>query len=254
MTGRIHRKPYLLAALVAVLLGGHAYAAPPFRTDDPEPVEYHHWEIYGFSTGTREASDTSGVLPGVEANYGAAPELQLHVAASLAYDRPSGSGTKFGVGDTEFGAKYRFVQEDENGWRPQIGIFPAIDIPTGNQSRGLGTGHTHAFLPVWLQKGFGDWTVDMGGGYWLNPGPQNKNYWFAGTLLSRKVTEALSLGGEVFHQTADTIGGVPSTGFNLGGIYDLTDRDHLLLSVGRGIQNASATNRFSYYVGYQLTL
>jgi hypothetical protein len=249
-----------LTALIFVVAGfaiavptDHAVAAPPFRTDDPEPVEYQHWEIYGFATGTHKAGDSSGVLPGVEANYGAAPELQLHVATSLAYDRTSGNNPKFGVGETELGAKYRFIQEDDDGWRPQIGVFPEIVVPTGDDRRGLGTGHTHAFLPVWLQKGFGDWTLDGGGGYWINPGPNNKDYWFAGVLLNRRITEQFTLGTEIFHQTADTEDGVDSSGFNFGGIYDLTDSDHFLLSLGRGIQNASATNQFSYYVGYQLT-
>jgi hydrogenase/urease accessory protein HupE len=76
---------------------------------------------------------------------------------------------------------------------------------------------------------------------------------FAGWLLQRQVTEKLALGAEVFHQTADTDGGQDSSGFNIGGVYDLTGDDHLLLSLGRGIQNASATNRFSYYLAYQRT-
>jgi hypothetical protein len=29
-----------------------AIAGPPFRTDDPEPVEYGHYEFYTFFSGT----------------------------------------------------------------------------------------------------------------------------------------------------------------------------------------------------------
>lgn len=72
-------------------------------------------------------------------------------------------------------------------------------------------------------------------------------------MLQRQITKQLALGGEVFHQTADKIGGKDSTGFNLGGIYDLTDNYHLLFSAGRGIQNVTATNQFSYYLAFQLT-
>ena len=58
--------------------------------------------------------------------------------------------------------------------------------------------------------------------YWINQDDNlgDKNYWFFGWLLQRKVTEKLTLGGEIFHQTADTVAGVDSTGFNLGGQYD----------------------------------
>lgn len=250
---RLRTQFFIVVSLAVSLLAVPALAGPPFRTDDPEPVEYRHWEIYGFATGTHKSGDSSGVLPGVEINYGAAPDLQLHVMAPLAYDRASGGNTKHGIGDVELGAKYRFIQEDDDGWRPQIGVFPMIEVPTGDNNRGLGTGHTHAFLPVWLQKSVGDWTTYGGGGYWINPGPGNKDYWFAGWLLQRQVTEQLALGAEVFHQTADTEGGVDSSGFNVGGVYDIDDNDHLLMSAGRGIQHASATNQFSYYVGYQLT-
>ena len=111
----------------------------------------------------------------------------------------------------------------------------------------------HAFLPVWVQKSFGDWTTYGGGGYWINPGGGNRNYWFAGWLLQRQITKALAIGGELFHQTADTVGGHDSTGFNLGGIYDFTDNYHLLLSAGRGLENAHATNEFSYYIAFQWT-
>ena len=63
-----------------------------------------------------------------------------------------------------------------------------------------------AFIPIWLQKDFGDWTTYGGGGYWINPGPGNRNYWFAGWLLQRQVTKQLALGAEVFHQTASMAG------------------------------------------------
>ena len=49
------------------------------------------------------------------------------------------------------------------------------------------------------------------------------------------------------------IGGDGQTGFNFGGVYDITDHHHILFSAGRGVQNVSTTNELSYYVGYQLT-
>lgn len=245
------RLPVLCAA--AALVVPAALAGPPYRTDDPEPVELGHWEVYGFSTGTKVEGDTAGTLPGLEVNYGAAPDLQLHLIAPVAFNAPAGGPTSFGAGDTELGFKYRFVAEDKDGWRPQIGIFPLFEAPTGDVRRGLGTGHPHEFFPVWIQKSFGDWLTYGGGGYWHNPGAGNKDYWFTGWLLQRQVTEALALGAEVFHQTADVVGGSASTGFNVGAVYDFTDNYHLLFSAGRGIQDAPATNEFSYYIAFQWT-
>jgi hypothetical protein len=136
-----------------------AIAGPPFRTDDPEPVEYGHYEFYTFFSGTHVTGDRSGVGPGFELNYGLIPEGQFHVVAPLAFDNPSGSPSQFGIGDTELGFKYRFIREDEKGWRPQVGVFPFLEVPTGDQNLGLGAGHWREYLPLWVQKSFGDWTT-----------------------------------------------------------------------------------------------
>lgn len=229
-----------------------AIAGPPFVTDDPEPVDYGHWEVYGYTQGTHGHDDSAGSLPATEANYGAFPGVQLHIAASLAFDRSDGH-TRSGPGDTELGAKLRFIEEDGQGWRPMVSFFPMLDLPTGSAGHSLGSGHLHGFLPVWAQKSWGSWTSYGGGGYDINPGDGNRNYWLAGWLLQRKLTDTFTFGGELFHRSADTAGGSDSSGFNLGGSYDLSARDHLLASVGRGFQNAGSTNEFSWYFGYQWT-
>lgn len=240
-------------ALATIINAGPAFAGPPFLTDDPEPVDYGHWEIYSFSMATKTHDDTGGTLAGVEVNYGAAPNLQLHMIAPLAFDSPNGGGTQIGAGDIELGAKYRFVDPGPDDWFPQIGVFPLVEVPTGDAQRGLGAGHLREFLPIWMQKDFGKWTTYGGGGYWINPGAGNKDYWFAGWLLQRQITDQLTLGGELFHQTADTAGGRDSSGFNVGGVYDFTEHHHLLFSAGRGLQNMPETNEFSYYLGFQWT-
>lgn len=247
------RRIVFLSFILTIAALSQVQAGAPFVTDDPEPVEYGHWEITGFSQATHLSGERSGTLAGIDINYGASPDLQVHLIAPLAFDKRAGAGTKIGYGDTELGAKYRFIDENEDGWRPAVAVFPIVTLPTGDDDRGLGAGHTREFLPLWLEKNFGDWRTFGGGGYWNNPGEGNKNYWFAGWALQRQVTEDLSLGGEVFHQTANTDGGKSSSGFNLGGIYDLTENYHLLVSAGRGIRNVSSTNRFSYYVGFQWT-
>jgi len=217
------------------------------------PVELNHWEIYEFSTATHVEGDTAGILSGIDANYGAAPDLQLHAAVPIAFDKPTGGGMVLGYGDTEFGFKYRFMTEDENGWRPQAAIYPAIDFPTGNPARNLGTGHTHMFLPTWVQKSFGDWTTFAGVGYWINPGVGNRDYWYFGWAVQRQIADNLAIGGEVFHQTPNTVGGKDQTGFDLGATFDLNEHYHLMFSAGQGIQNRVTTNAFTYYAALQFT-
>jgi hypothetical protein len=243
----------VLGLSAACLSASPASAGPPFITDDPEPVDLGHWEVYGFSAGTHTQADTGGALGGMEVNYGAAPNLQLHLIVPLAFDEPKGGDLKTGLGDTEFGVKYRLVTPGKDDWFPQVGVFPLVEAPTGDAEQGLGAGATRVYLPVWLQKDVGKWTTYGGGGYWINPGPGARNYWFAGWLVQNQVTDNLALGVEAFHQTAQTLGGKESSGFNIGAIYDFNEHYHLLMSAGRGLQNAEATNAASYYVAIQHT-
>ncbi|MGA7384488.1 MAG: hypothetical protein WBW81_07300 [Methylocella sp.] len=246
-----------------LLLSSSALAGPPFVTDDPEPVDYLHWELYTFSMGTHAMAETDGVAPSFEINYGVLPNVQLHVQPGMAVHEAGGGPVEWGPGDTEFGVKYRFIEQGKTSWVPSAAIYPLLEAPTGDAARGLGTGRTHAFVPLWVQKDFDDWTTYGGGGYWINPGPGNKNYWLMGWVLQRKITGKLALGVELFHQTPNAIGGVPSTGFNFGsvpstgfnagGIYDFTDHYHFLFSFGKGLQHAKETNEFSWYIGLQAT-
>ncbi len=132
-------------------------------------------------------------------------------------------------------------------------VYPAVDFPSGEAVRNLGTGHMHAFLPVWVQKSLGNWTTFAGVGYWINPGVGDRDYWYLGWALQRQIADKLTIGGEIFYQTSNTIGGKDQAGFTLGATYDLSEHYHLLFSVGEGVQNRSTTNVFTYYVSLQLT-
>lgn len=240
-------------ALLLAGLSGAAFGGPPFRTDDPEPVDAGHWELNLFSQGTQTSGGMIAVLPAFEANYGAAPNLQLHAIVPVGYQHLSGMRAGFGLGDMELGVKYRFITPGENDWYPQVAIFPLVEVPIGNQRMGLSTGHAQVFLPVWLQKDFEPWSIYGGGGYWINPGIGNKDYWFFGAALWRQIGTDFHLGAEVFHQTPSVVGAKASTGFNLGAVYDISEHWHVLSSAGTGMQNQSSTNQFSYYLGIQLT-
>ncbi len=226
-----------------------ARGGPPFLTDDPEPVEYQHCEINLASTYQHGAGDSNGTLPFVEFNYGVAPNVQLHLLAPAAFDAPEGGARQYGYGDTELGIKYRFI--DEAVGRPQVAVFPTVELPTGDGSRGLGTGHTQVYLPVWIQKSMGSWTTYGGGGYWVNPGAGNRNWWFTGWLIQKQVLPTLAIGAEIYHETPRTVAGTSDTRANLGLTWDLNDTWHVLASGGPVIQGPSG---YQTFVAVQLTL
>lgn len=238
----------LAVVLLYVSVTIPVFAGPPFRTDDPEPVEYKHWEIYVASQGSFDRNSSSFTVPHIEVNYGVVSNVQLHMIAPLGLAVATSTPTRYGFSDIELGAKYRFIQETDS--RPQVGTFPLLLLPTGKKDNGLGSGEVQVFLPLWVQKSWDSWTTYGGAGYWINPGTGNKNYWLIGWLVQRDISEFLTLGTEVFHQTPSEIYGKSSTGFNFGAMINFGDLHHVLLSAGR---NFWGTNEASYYASYQLT-
>jgi hypothetical protein len=234
--------------LAVFLVSSTASAGPPYTTDDPEPVDYRHWELYLASQSFHDKDGWTGTAPHVEVNYGAVPNVQLHIIAPLAYSIPGNGPGAYGYGDTELGVKFRFVQE--NKWTPMIGTFPFLEVPSGSRSAGLGNGSAQVFLPVWLQKSFGPWQTYGGVGVWLDLGDRDRHWWYFGWLVQRRMFEWLTVGAEVFHQTPDEPGGGSDSRFNVGAVVDFTEMHHLLLSAGRGLEGS---NLFQGYVAYQAT-
>jgi hypothetical protein len=217
-------------------------AGPPFQTDDPQPVDYRHYEVYFFALADRTSLGTATLGPAVEVNWGAAPNLQLHLIVPVAGSFTPGGPVAFGVGDIETGVKYRFVQETAR--RPQVGIFPFLELPSGNDRRGLGNGRLWARLPLWIQKTIGPWTTYGGGGAVINGAPGLHNYPFAGWLLQRDLSKKLTLGGEVFAhggEGPDSPSPRPSAMVDLGGFYNFTPGFSLLFAAGRAVAGQPET-------------
>lgn len=223
----------LFMTFCAVAMASLALAGPPFTTDDPEPVEYRHGEFYIASYLAHAKDGWSGTAPHVEVNYGAFANGQIHVIAPIAFVAPAHGPAQFGYGDTEVGIKYRFLEETI--WRPQAGTFPQIELPTGDSARNLGSGQTQVFLPLWLQKSLGSWTTYGGGGYWINPGAGNPDWWFFGWVLQYQISSRLALGAEVCHETVKDAGGESATQCHGGAIFDFSDTRHLMFSAGPAI-------------------
>lgn len=219
-------KSLRLAALL-LTLASPAAAGPPFLTDDPEPTETGHWEIYAPALdASGRGRDYDGAL-GAELNYGAAPNVQVTVGLPLAYVHDA-NGFESGRGDLKLSVKYRFFHDEAAGL--SVAAFPGLTLPTA--SHGLGAGRATALLPVWTQKDAGPWSLFGGGGYAINPGSGNRDYWTGGVALSRQVSEALLLGVEIDRQGADTVDGRASTSLGLGAILQLKTPFRLLGSAG----------------------
>ncbi|MDT8068927.1 MAG: hypothetical protein ROO76_12255 [Terriglobia bacterium] len=228
---------------------------PPFQTDDPVPVELHHYEFYIFGSADGTPVEMNSVGPAFEFNWGAIPRVQLHailpwgIAAPLNNPiyYPNGTGPiEFGLTDMELGAKIAFIKEGKH--MPQIGSFTMFEMPTGNSNKGLGVGKVWYRLPIWMQKNFGSWLFDGGGGYEVVPQTGARNFPYTGWLLVKKLNEQLQLGGEVFaHGRA---GPTPAYGssamIDFGGYYHFKHHrgEQFLFAYGHSV--AGQTENYAY--------
>src|SRR5271154_869274 len=81
----------MIVAFAAVALPFEAAkAGPPYLTDDPEPTDEGHFEIYSFGTGQVGHADNLSQA-GIDFNYGAAKDLQLTAVIPVGFESsPSG--------------------------------------------------------------------------------------------------------------------------------------------------------------------
>jgi hypothetical protein len=237
-----------LIALALTLAAAPAVAGPPYVTDDPEPTDTGHWENYAYVQGSH-APGAAGGQAGLDLNYGAAKDLQL--TAILPADYSENGGWRTGAGNLQLSAKYRFLHQAEGSWIPDVAIFPAVSLPTA--ARGFGSPHATLFLPVWAQKDFGPWSTFGGAGLTLNPGPGNRNYWLTGWAVSRKVNDRLSLGAEIYHQTADTDGARAFTAVGVGATWQLTKHIALMGSGGPSVKAEREAQTSAFFAALLLT-
>src|SRR3981081_2240373 len=225
-----------------------ALAGPPYVSDDPEPTDYKHFEIYTFSNGTATRGDIGGAA-GIDFNYGASPNLQLTATLPIGFDRPASSRTNFGLSNIELAAKYRFLHQDAFGL--DVSIFPRVFLPSGSPN--IGNNTASVLLPVWVQKDWsGGWSAFGGGGCVIS-GRSSQNFCLSGGGVTCHLLPQLHVGAELCHTTADGNGTPASTTVGLGARYDLNETYHLLGYVRRGIQNANVTDQYSWYASILFT-
>lgn len=211
-------------AAVILCAAAPALAGPPYETDDPDPTELGHWEIYAYDDFAGRGRDIEGSI-GLDLNYGALKGVQLTATIPVDYAGDGDWNAEFG--DLEAGVKYRFV-ETQSGF--SAAIFPRLILPTSTAEDA--DHHVRLLLPVWGQVEAGNTTVFGGGGYQVDPGPGNRDFWVMGLAVTEAINDRLSLGIEATHETPGEKHGAPSTSAGAGAVFKLHAPFALLISGG----------------------
>ncbi|HXC56440.1 MAG TPA: transporter [Rhizomicrobium sp.] len=227
-----------------------ALAGPPFVTDDPEPTAKGHWEINTFTSGT-VATGGSFEEAGVNASYGWSDDLELSTTVASAFSQAPGTPSVSGFSDVQLGAKYRFVHQAD--WGVDVALVPGLTLPT-HSSLALGRDGVVPSLALQFQKDWGDWSVFGGGGCLFPHDTLSQDFCLLGGAVTWQIRPTLQLGAEVYHATPGARFGLHTTAVGVGAIYDLSERYHLLVSAGPGIQNVTMTDGMSWYMALQITI
>jgi hypothetical protein len=174
------------------------------------------------------------------------PGVQLTATVPLSFAHEPHQGWQTGTGDLELALKYRFFQQQELG--VSAAVFPRLILPTAARASGE---QTRLLLPLWVQKDFsGGTSLFGGGGYMINPGRGNRDFWQAGVAVTHDVRKQLSIGAEVTRQGSDTVGDTAQTRAGIGASVQLADHYALLMSGGP----TWADHRTSYHFYAALSL
>ncbi len=224
-------KHRFLIAAVALAAAPPAIAGPPYLADDPVPTDTDHFEIYAFVSGEHSNSIGDPDLDadaGLDLNYGAFKGVQLTATLPVSFSHDRLSGWRSGTGDLELGIKYRFLNDEKNSI--SAAIFPRLIVPTSSLQR---EEKARLLLPLWIEK---DWSGGVslfgGGGYELNRGRGNRDFFQAAVALSKDLSKTMSVGGEIAWQQPESVGGTNQIRAGLGSVLKLGDHYALLLSGG----------------------
>lgn len=262
MRVKLHLRPILpLIFLLSAGLPAFAQGGPPFYTNDPGTPGHLNWEInvgyMPFLYGDHSVSH----VPDLDINFGVGERIQLTYenawlrvrdsssSASSAASSAANSAAKFGLGQSNPGVKWRFLDGGENGL--SISMFPQFFLNNPNDAvrRGITPTSQSFLMPFELTKKLGPVDVDYELGYQVVHG--GPNGWITGFVVGHDFTPKLEGDFEFYSQgTFHPAAGQPT--FDFGGRYKIKESLIVLLMAGRGFAPTSSTQpSFIGYFGMQ---
>jgi hypothetical protein len=222
-----------------------AQGGPPYYTNDPGTPGNLNWEInlgyMPFLYSDQSVSHT----PDVDINFGVGDRIQLtYENAWLRVQNPS-SRTKYGLGQSNPGVKWRFYDAGESGL--SISVFPQLFLNNPNDAvrRGITPASEAFLLPVEFARKLGPVDVNYEIGYqFVHKGPDG---WLTGLVVGHDFTPKLEGDMEFYNQgTFHPSENQPTIG--LGARYKIHRPAVLLFMAGRSLEPVRKNQ--SYFVGY----
>jgi len=237
----------IILIFAACIAGGSAFAqgGPPFYTNDPGTPGANNWEINVGYIPFFYTDQSVSHTPDLDLNYGVGDRIQLTYENAWLRVHDPAEPPKYGLGQSNFGVKWRFYDAGEQGW--SIATFPQgfVNNPNNSVSRGI-TPKSQAFLlPFEFARKLGPVDLNFELGYnFVHNGPSG---WLTGLIAGHTFNPRFEIDAEYYNiSTYNPYQSQPT--IDVGGRYRIHNPIVLLLMAGRGLEHAGPTQ--PYFVGY----
>lgn len=129
-------------------------------TDDPGTPGNGKWEINLAIAFEHRSDETSYDAPEIDLNYGVGERIQLTLQTAPVILKRSEHGPIGGLGGTEAAVKWRFLDQETNGF--DVSMFPRVifNVLQSSARRGLAEDGTRFQIPFQVARQFGRWRAD----------------------------------------------------------------------------------------------
>lgn len=230
----------LAGAVIFLALAPRCFAPPPLVTGDVPTADKGRFEWYA---GARYQESESGkparLLPFTELVYGISDRQELTFeTAGLSKDG------HYGLSDSVLGTKYIFLKETAR--RPGIGGSFELKLPTGDESRGLGSGEFDYDLRLRAQKTWGWFTAIGNAGYTFVTDPEfggvttsTENVWLLTFGQEYQVAKRTKLLSELYFVSREEPSGSNRLAANIGFKHKLLDNLTIHAAIGKSVRESN---------------
>jgi hypothetical protein len=219
-------------------------------TDDPGTPGNGHFEINIATTLARRPHEQSWGLPALDLNYGLGERIQLTLQTSFVVLKGSDHGAIGGLGSTEAAVKWRFLDEETDGF--SVSTFPRVifNVLHSSVRRGLADDGTRVQCPVQISRKFGAVDLDFEFGPVLSS--VGRSEWLYGVVGGVELAKSTTVMAEL-HGTSRINFDRDVLTVNVGIRQKLTDQAILIASLGHEVRTpADQPLAFIGYCGVQL--
>ena len=222
------------------LLAPRCFAPPPLVTGDVPTADKKTFEWYvGGRYQESESGKPSRLLPFTELVYGLSDRQELTFeTAGLSMDG------HYGLTDSVLGTKFVFLKETRR--RPGLAGSFELKLPTGDESRGLGSGEFDYDLRLRAQKTWGWFSAIGNVGYTFVTEPEfggvtesAENVWLYTFGQEYQVARRTKLLSEIYFVSREEPGEPNRLAANLGFKQKLLDNLSAHAAVGKSIREGN---------------